>query len=163
MTSTPTSEVILSNKLICNKKRKNQENPLEFGMDQSTQNKKTHHVSLFNCCWCCNFIIQLTNTVCYKRIFSLTHRMLCEIRFPFFLNNDVSKTKTLKKEPRQGSMLAPTLFDLNIHDLPETSANSLYSGGKQLVGMNLSLHVFTHNKSTHTSVSWHYLGSIPQI
>lgn len=92
---------------------------------------------------------------CQKLMF-LLNNMLCNRRFRVFLNGKASRWRMLNNGLPQGSVLAPILFNLYIHDIPDTISRKIqYADDLALVYQSKSFenceNVLTNDLSTLSS------------
>jgi len=72
--------------------------------------------------WRHGLLYKLANVISCKKILTLVENMLTNRRFQVFMGDKKSRWRISSDGLPQSSVLAPTLFNLYIHDLPITSS-----------------------------------------
>lgn len=76
--------------------------------------------AVYNTVWRDGLLNTLAKVIAHNKLFTLPDKMLTNRRFQIFLGNKESNWCTVINGLPQGSVLAPTQFNLYVHDIYET-------------------------------------------
>jgi hypothetical protein len=91
--------------------------------------------------WRQGLVYKLMKAVPCKKLVGLINNMLSNREFIVYLGNTVSRTRKLNNGLPQGSVLAPLLFNLYMHDIPETQSRKfIYADDIAIASQNETFH-----------------------